>query len=381
MLTIQAQPPKSQKSGERPISFVLTTDGSASVLQEYKFVIRPEELSRVDPSRVSVHQTLSGEKIGWADSFGPGLPTINISGNTGWRIKYDSGDGLDRMIKLKAQIDAWHEARQERVNVGMNPDDTRLLFADTLDDFAAEVVPIQFVLRRSKSRPLIAQFNISLTVVGPVDLAPFLPAPVQPNMPSVISGLLGAIRRVTKFLNDVAGWMDQNILDPVRAFAEMTKKIMDEVIRMIRTGVNVVARVIITAREIAQAGMNIARSISAIIDLPLLAKQQISKVATEYSSIFCLIRNALGITPYYDDYSSVYGASNCSSTAGGRPPSIYADTNTFAAIAPGTDSTLTVSGSAQSSLFSLTRTDPVLSPMSQSELLTHTSNVVAGVMI
>nr|WP_281720002.1 hypothetical protein [Nitrosomonas nitrosa] len=381
MLTIQTQPPKSQKSGDRPISFVLTTGGSTTTFQEYKFIIRPEELMRVDPSRVMVHQTLGGDKLGWADSFGQGLPTINISGNTGWRIKYDAGDGLERMIKLKAQIDAWHEVRQERINAGMNPDDTRLLFADTLDNFAAEVIPIQFVLRRSKSRPLLAQFNISMAVIGAVDSSPFLPSPVQPNLSSVISGLLGAIGRITKFLNDVAKWIDKNILGPVRAFAELTRKIMNAVIGMIRTGVNVVARVIFTAREIAQAGMNIARSLSAILDLPSLAKQQMSKVATEFSSIFCLIRNALGITPYYDDYSSVYGASNCSSTAGGRPPSIHSDTNTFAAITPETDSTVTVSGAAQSSLAALTRTDPVLLPMSQSELLAHTNNVVAGVAI
>jgi hypothetical protein len=381
MLTIQTQPPKSQKAGDRPISFVLKTDGSVPVFLEYKFVIRPEELTRVDPSRVTVHQTLGGDKIGWADSFGQGLPTINLSGNTGWRIKHDSGDGLDRMIELKAKIDAWHAVRQARINAGMNPDGTSLVFADTLDQFAAEVIPIQFVLRRSKSRPLLAQFNISMAVIGAVDSSPFLPAPAQPNMPSVIAGLLGAIGRITKFLNDTAKWIDKNILGPVKAFAEMTRKIMNAVIGMIRTGVNVVARVILTAREIAQAGMNIARSISAILDLPSLAKQQISKVATEYSSIFCLIRNALGITPYYDDYSSVYGASNCSSTAGGRPPSIYANTNTFAAITPETDSTVTVSSAAQSSLAALTRTDPVLSPMSQSELLAHTNNVVAGVAI
>ncbi|SDH27650.1 hypothetical protein [Nitrosomonas sp. Nm132] len=381
MLTIQTQPPKSQKAGDRPISFILA-GYHRSEIQEYKFVIRPEELTRVDPSRVTVHQTLGGESLGWADSFGKGLPTINISGNTGWRVKHDSGDGLDRMIKLKAQIDAWHEIRQQRINAGSNPDETKLIFVDTLDQFAVHVVPIQFVLRRSKSRPLLAQFNISMAVISPdIDSSPFLPAPVKPNMPSVIDGFLGAIGRITKFLNDTAKWIDKNILGPVKAFAEMTRKIMNAVIGMIRSGVNVVARVILTAREIAQAGMNIARSISAILDLPSLAKQQLSKVATEYSSIFCLTRNALGITPYYDDYSSVYGASNCSSTAGGRPPSIYANTNTFAAITPETDSTVTVSSAAQSSLAALTRTDPVLSPMSQSELLAHTNNVVAGVAI
>jgi hypothetical protein len=381
MLTIQIQPPKSQKAEARPISFVLA-GYSKSDIQEYKFVIRPEELSRMDPSRVTVHQTLGGERLGWADDFGQGLPTINISGHTGWRVKHDSGDGMDRMISLKARIDSWHKIRQERINAGMNPDDTKLIFIDTLDRFAVHVVPIQFVLRRSRTKPLLAQFNITMAVISTdIDSSIFLPVPAAPDMPSIVAGLLGYINRITRILKDAAKWMDNNILAPIRAFVAITKKVLDTVVGMIRAGVDVAGRVIFVARELAQGGMNIARTIAAIINLPALAKQQVSRAATEFSSIFCLIGKASGITAFYPDYSSVYGASNCSSTAGGRPPSIYADTNTFSAITEETGSAVTVSGAAQTSLTALGQTDPVLAPMTQSELLSHVNNVVSGVLI
>lgn len=381
MLTIQTQPPQSQKAEARPISFILA-GYSSSETQVYDFVIRPEELTRVDPSRVTVHQTLGGVRQGWADSFGRGLPTINISGHTGWRVRHDSGDGLDRMIRLKKQIDSWHEVRQERINAGMNPDDAKLIFVDTLDAFAVHAAPIQFVLRRSKTKPLLAQYNISLAVISDdIDSSPFLPSPAAPNMPAVIAGLLGYIDRITKTLKDAAKWIDDNILAPIRKYVTITKQVLNAVTGMIRAGVDVAGRVIFVARELAQGGMNIARTIAAITNLPALAKQQINRVATEFSSIFCLIRNALGITPFYPDYSSVYGASNCSSTAGGRPPSIYADTNTFSAILGKTDTILAVSGAAQTSLMALGQTDPVLSPMTQGELLAHVNNVTGGVSV
>ena len=176
MLTIQTQPPKSQKAEARPISFVLA-GYSRSDIQEYKFVIRPEELSRMDPSRVTVHQTLGGERLGWADDFGQGLPTINISGHTGWRVKHDSGDGMDRMISLKARIDSWHKIRQERINAGMNPDDTKLIFIDTLDQFAVHVVS--------------GAAQTSLAALGQTDpvLAPMTQSELLSHVNNVVSGV------------------------------------------------------------------------------------------------------------------------------------------------------------------------------------------------
>lgn len=381
MLTTTQTPPSSQKAGERPISFVLTGRSDQDV-REYPFVIRPEELTRVDASRVMVHQTLGVNHYGWVDSFGRGLPTINISGNTGWRIKQDGEDGIDRLISLKAQFDNWHEIRQEKINLGENPDDVRLLFVDTLDRFAVNVVPMQFVLKRSKSRPLLMQYNIAMVALGPdMDASPFLPAPATPNKLSIIEGLLSGINRITQWLKEITKWVDKTIVEPIKAFVALTKRMLDSVIGMIRTGVNLAARAIFVARDLAQAGMNIARTVSAILNLPDLAKQQVNRIATEFSSIFCLIKNALNITPYYDDYSSVYGASNCSSTAGGRPPSRYKDLNTFQEITAKPDTTVVVSGGAQESLTVLTRIDPVTVTMTPGELVAHTNAVVEGVAV
>src|SRR5690606_27383357 len=156
-----------------------------------------------------------------------------------------------------------------------------------------------------------------------MDASPFLPAPAMPNKLSIIEGLLSGINRITQWLKEITRWADKTIITPIKAFVALTQRVLDSVVGMIRTGVNLAARAIFVARDLAQAGMHIARTVSAILNLPDLVKQQVNRVATEFSSIFCLIKNALNITPYYDDYSSVYGASNCSSTAGGRPPSRY----------------------------------------------------------
>src|SRR5277367_3573779 len=77
-------PPPSQKVGSAPISFIFI-DGSIPAPNTWtlNLVIRPEELTRTDPSRMTVQQTLGGA---WADDFGPGLGSINISGTTGWRM-------------------------------------------------------------------------------------------------------------------------------------------------------------------------------------------------------------------------------------------------------------------------------------------------------
>lgn len=69
--------PPSQKAGDRPITFVLEVDGR--IASQVTLALRPEDLSRTDSSSVTVHHTLAGA---WADNFGPGLASIQISGTT-----------------------------------------------------------------------------------------------------------------------------------------------------------------------------------------------------------------------------------------------------------------------------------------------------------
>ena len=55
---------------------------ASAQLAQIGLVIRPEELTRTDPSRINDTRTLGGA---WSDNFGEGLSSLTISGHTGWR--------------------------------------------------------------------------------------------------------------------------------------------------------------------------------------------------------------------------------------------------------------------------------------------------------
>ena len=155
-------PPTSQRSGLRPISFVL--DNGGSIGSPVILKVRPEDLTRNEPARATVNQTLGREVSGWVDHFGEGLPSVSISGHTGWRDVAGSGvDGaraFDQLNQLVAHD--FPAAKQAAIDRGSDPADVKLLFVDMLDDFAWSVVPTTFTLRRNKSSPLLYRYNISL---------------------------------------------------------------------------------------------------------------------------------------------------------------------------------------------------------------------------
>ena len=84
--------PPSQKF--RRIGFALTGPGPDV---RYDFVIRPEELTRQEASRLAVQQTLGGA---WVDSFGRNLSSITIAGHTGWRGGFLTS-GEDLLLDLR----------------------------------------------------------------------------------------------------------------------------------------------------------------------------------------------------------------------------------------------------------------------------------------
>ena len=60
--------------------FVMEENGA--VVQSVMLAVRPEDLTRTEPNRATVHQTLGRSVTGWLDDFGVGLPTCNISKHT-----------------------------------------------------------------------------------------------------------------------------------------------------------------------------------------------------------------------------------------------------------------------------------------------------------
>jgi hypothetical protein len=382
-------PPTSQKADQRPISFVLddqTTLGGSPV--SVNLAIRPEDLTRSDASRLNVQQTLGGA---WGDNFGAGIPTISISGTTGWRPGADGLDGGERFQQLFDQVySGWHTARLNAVTAGQDPDKVQLVFSDALDGFTVVVAPNNFVLRRSRSRPLIYQYQIAMTVLDQ-DVDPgaglslfngsdLLNAATTQQLG--LASLTQSINDITAQISNISGAIQSTLVAPVQAFMNETSALYSAVQGAITAGTGIAGQLISVARMTAQAGLNIFHTCAAVANLPTLSKGLLLQVAGAYMNVWCVLKNALNQQLYYPDYSPLFGASNCSSTNGGRPISALAGTNPFYSVAPTTPALpVQLTQSAQLNLSALASNDPVLAPMTTSALGAALQEVTNGMTV
>jgi hypothetical protein len=378
-------PPSTQKAEFRPISFVLDDGGATTSVD---LVIRPEDLTRSDPSRVSVQQTLGASA--WADNFGPGLPQITISGHTGWRrTESDSDDGVARFQKLNDLVfTQWHEKRKEAAKSGSDPDNIQLIFSDALDGFSVVVVPMGFTLRRSRSRPLLCQYQISMTVVNSaIDQLGYLSFAGSSSSASVteslgLDSLTASVNRITSMLTSAKNFINGTMLTPVQKFMTQTARLYSAVHSAISAGTQIAGSLISIAKTTAQAGINIFRTLAAVASIPTIVRSQLMQVAAAYSNILCVLSNALRKQKYIQDYSDLYGSSNCSSTSGGRPLSTLSGVNPFYSVVPtGAALPVSVTTTAQKGLVTLANSDPVLSPLSTTSLGNAIRDVSSGLVV
>jgi hypothetical protein len=383
-------PPPDQRAGKRPISFVLDAAGVFS--KPVTLVIRPEDLTRNEPTRATVHATLGREVSGWVDHFGEGLPSLTISGHTGWRgSSAFNGEQAFTDLNNLVQHD-YSKARQTAIDSGADPSRVKLLFVDTLDNFAWSVVPMQFILRRSKSRPLLHQYNITLQAISTTVDNPLVLLPDRGTVTAGLTTLGGVIGTLNGFNATISGIVGKAVsfvnsaLSPiagtVKGFLSLSTSVYGQVssiVGTIRGGSTAISNGLIDiATDISKIGVNIFRTLAAVQGLPIGIKSDLMKVSKAYNEAFCVLRNSLKPGKIYEDYSGLYGSSNCSSTTGGNPASVYAGQNVFdvmqSDVAP-----VRVSGGATSSVQSLARFDPVIAPMPIAEMNRHLSAVVAGV--
>lgn len=380
-------PPSSQKAGVRPISFLLDSQlGAAPAFVD--LVVRPEDLTRTDPSRISVQQTLGGA---WADSFGAGIAQITISGHTGWRrTEGVSDDGLERFTKLKENVfDNWHQQRSTNIKAGLDPDEVRLVFSDALDNFSVVVAPMSFTLRRSRSRPLLCQYQIAMMVLDDTGatssslfggLGGFLGADLLESVG--LDSLTASVNSITGYINNVHTFVNGSLVAPVRAFMNQTARLYGAVRGTLSAASAVVGSVISVAQMTARAGINLFRTLAAVASIPQQAKAALMAVAGAYSNIYCVLRNALRQQIHYQDYTDLYGASNCSSTSGGRPISSLAGENPFYKMVPTSGpSPFSLTQPAQVALQSMANSDTVLSPMSMNAIASNVSTVANGLAV
>lgn len=391
---LQTAPPTDQRAGVRPIAFVLNNGGIIGAPVTLK--VRPEDLQRDEPSRATVHQTLGRVTNGWVDNFGEGLPSVTISGHTGWRA--GGGSGMDGAQSFEALNDLvahqYHSAKQLAIESGRDPATVKLIFVDMLDNFTWSVVPMMFQLRRSRSRPLLFQYNIRLQAIdtsidNPLRIVPFLG-----NIPGGLGALEGVLGALWEFAANVQDWVAEAVsfvdraLEPIastiRKFVEVSASVMNAVIttvNAVKNGISAVANKLIgIASDIAQVGINIFRTISSIASLPAHLKAALSRVATAYNEALCILRNSLRPRKVYDDYDGLYGASNCSSTTGGRGPSRYANMNAFSLMQM-EKGPVEISSAAVASASTLNRYDPVLTPAPLQEIGRHAGIIANGVTV
>ena len=397
-------PPTSQKAGDRPISFVLVDlSVSPAVTTTLEMIIRPEELTRTDVTRATIQQTLGGA---WADDFGPGLATINISGHTGWRgAQFSTSDGMDQFAKLKNQVfTEWHSRRNAAVKAGIDPAKVGLVFADALDSTIDLVIPMNFTLRRSKSRPLLMQFNIAMTAIkGKITCTSSSSSSALSSALSGLTSMLKSIANIVSAAASAINFVKSTIVAPVVAFMNTTQAVFNAVSNLVSSAASIPLTLLNTAKSMAQAGSSMFATIAGFPgNVPAQMAASMS-VSAEYSNILCLLGNAVNQQTVYPDYTPLYGASNCSSTAGGSPESPYADTNPFYAAvgapqnapaplaSPSTAPVMTppstsvpvvsVSPLAQQSLAQINNADPVLAPIRSAALGAFAGNIAAGVTI
>lgn len=384
--------PTDQRAGVRPISFLLDDAGTLS--PPVNLAIRPEDLTRTEPSRVAVHQTLGKTQIGWADWFGEGLPSVTIAGHTGWRRPSAGGaDGFGSFEALNTLVQhRFAAAKQTAIEQGKDPAEVKLLFLDMLDNFSWSVVPTSFVLRRSRSRPLLYQYNISLQAVSTTIEDPFSDAPALGSLSGGLAALESAISAIENlaamavgFINDAVAFVSgavSMVAEVVGVFTGLANRVLNaaySVIDAVAGGAATIASDVIgIANDIAAVGTNLFRTVSAAVNLPVELRAQVARVASAYNEVACIFGNALKPKRAYEDYEGLYGASNCSSTTGGRPPSPYSNANPFSAMRPQA-SPVQVSSVALASIAAVKASDPVLAPMSLPELSAHIGQINSGV--
>lgn len=386
--------PTDQRAGVRPLSFVLDNGGSLG--DPVLLPVRPEDLSRNEPSRVTVHQTLGRGPIGWADDFGEGLPSVTISGHTGWRQIGGTGlDGVQSFLALNNLV--VHElpaAKQAAINSGRDPAGVKLIFVDLLDHFTWSVVAPQFVLRRSKSRPLLFQYNITLQAIDTAIDSPFVSLPnlggilagqealartvgmVESFFASIETLSAKALSAISPALAPIAATVKEFVRKSNAVFAAANRAV-DAASGVFTSAANAVVGI---AGDLAKVGANVFNTFNKVANLPQQVKAELGRVAAAYNELMCLFANSLRSRGTYEEFSGLYGASNCSSTTGGKPASQYANQNVFALTNP-PQNTAILNTQAAASVSTLARMDPVLAPMPPAELGRHLTNVVTGIAL
>lgn len=374
---------------ERPIAFVLHDTNPGGRPTKVQLWVRPEDLSIASPSRMAITHTF-GQDGAWADSFGEGVKTITLSGITGWggpRTNGGSDDGYQHFVDLHNTVfRSWHALRDAAARLGNDPDKVKLILADGLDQLTWVVAPQNFVLKRNKSRPLMAQYNITMHRVadGIEELAAAEPdieekkAAAIESLENTVNDLDNAATAIAEVVSAALAPFKEGLVSFVKMTANLLRKVVAGVKSLTGSVGGVFGDLIGIAKDIARAGMNIAHTIAAVMTLPAQIKHEFSKLASAYSNMMCVLKNVFRKRRYLPQYD-INGSGNCASTAGGSGISPYVSENTFFAVLKSEKALVSVTKLAAESIARTGKLDPLVAPIES--ILRAPGLIASGVSI
>lgn len=130
-------------------------------LYRHTLLVNPEDMNMTEPARVNVVQTLGGAYV---DDFGQGLPTVSISGVTGYKAR-ENTEGITK--------DGWTEFRDFREKIyrfflKSNNPSAKLYWFNWEDDEYYQIQPTSFRMMRNKQAPTLYRYEFQFTCIEKV---------------------------------------------------------------------------------------------------------------------------------------------------------------------------------------------------------------------
>lgn len=418
--------PTSQKN--LPVAFNL--DGA-----EIQLPIRPEDLTRTEVSRMNAVNTLDGA---WIDFFGRGLTQITINGHTGWG-QGKRPDGAKEFEKLRGAIQTWMKKREQKQESRLMFADTlnnnycaevaptafslkRSKSQPLLMFYNISLVVISDSPGGGVASGSVETDNGYQDREGNHSLA--TPA-AQSSLQAALSALqsvgdaLASANDAVNSVREAVQAVDRAVVQPIMAIGQQASRLSTQVSSIINAATSgnfaalggmaastasgggtsgtsgggttggggmplsrgeLVAIAASTA-PFAKAGKELWSAAASQPNTSPETQFLCMAMAREYSNLHCLIQNGYGNAGAgILDYSPFYGASNCSSTAGGRPLSPLTGMKGFEILNRPSPAPWSMSAEATDALLSLAHIDPIHRP-SADDMLRYATALYTGVKL
>ena len=200
-------------------------------------------------------------------------------------------------------IDRYFLERQKKQDAGLDPNDVKLVILNNVDDLAYQIVPQSFRLMRSKTKPLLYQYDFTAVIVGDLN-----------EISNVAQELVPAVRVQAKnwllALKDRAGTLTGKLQALPSAVCQDVATFIDGAVSVLETaksGVGDIANFVGGITDSIKLVLDATRDTQAFInDLPFEAIIELNELTSVIGEVNCYLKNGFKES-WLPDFSGVCG--------------------------------------------------------------------------